>query len=186
MGIEITTRPRSRRWQRIAGRLALLTVLLALVLMVPAALGLSQHVVSDDAMGGRLARGSLAFEREVRTADQLRPGDVLTFVPPDAATAVPVTRRVVSVDGSTVVTRGDARVADDRWVLDIDRTESWRLVVAMPYLGYPQLVAGWLTPGALVALLATVALGAGLAARRETAPGRTGVRPGAAAGAAPA
>ena len=79
-----------------------LTAAMAACLLLPASLGLSQHVVPDGAMGGDLARGALLFERPVQTADQLNVGDVITFPRPDAP-AVMVTRRVVSIDGSHVV-----------------------------------------------------------------------------------
>ena len=168
MAIEITTQPRSRRWHLVAGRLALVTAFLALGLLLPASLGLSQHVVADDAMDNSVSRGSLVFGRDVRSAEQLRPGDVVAFVPPDDAGAAPVARRVVEVQGSTLVTQGDARAADDPWVVEVGRVETSLVVVAVPYAGYPQLVATWLTPSALVALLGALALGSALAARRET------------------
>ena len=100
-GMEITTRPRSRRWRRLAGWLSLLTAAMAACLLLPASLGLSQHVVADGAMGGSLARGALVFERPVRTVDQLAVGDVITFPRPDPPGAL-VTRRVVSIEGPHV------------------------------------------------------------------------------------
>lgn len=169
MGIEITTRPRSRRWQRVAARLSLLTAVLALALLLPASVGLSRHVVTDDAMGGSLSLGALVFDRPVRTAGQLRVGDVVTFVPEGARG--PVTRRVVAIDGSRVLTRGDTRAGRAPVALDLDRVAPSRAVFAVPLVGYPELLTPWLTSTALVALRGVAALAALLAARREGAPG---------------
>lgn len=164
MGMEITTRPRSRRWRRTAARLSLLTAVLALCLLLPASLGLSQHVVTDDAMGGSLSRGALVFDRPVRTADQLRVGDVVTFVPSGARD--PVTRRVVSVDGPSVIARGDSRAGSDPVAFHVDRTEPSLAVASVPLVGYPQLVVPWLSFTALVSLLGFAALACVLVARR--------------------
>jgi signal peptidase I len=173
--MEITPRPRSRRWQRVAARLSLLTALLAVCLLLPAALGLSHHVVADDAMGGGLSRGALVLDRAVRTADELRVGDVVTFAP--AGSRAPVTRRIVSIDGSTVLTRGDARAADDPWLLDVDRVEASLTVLAVPLVGYPELVTPWLTTSTLVALVGLAALVSFVVARRAGSRARIGVGP---------
>ena len=165
-GMEITTRPRSRRWRRVAGWLSLLTAAMVACLLLPASLGLSQHVVPDGAMGGGLARGALLFERPVQTADQLNVGDVITFPRPDAP-AVMVTRRVVSIEGSHVVTRGDAMPEADPWVLEVDGVEPALTVLAVPFAGYPQLLAPWLTWMVLAVLAGLATLAAVLVARRE-------------------
>jgi signal peptidase len=165
-GMEITTRPRSRRWRRLAGWLSLFTGALAACLLLLASLGLSQHVVADGAMGGYLARGALLFERPVQTADQLNVGDVITFPSPDAPDAL-VTRRVVSIDGSQVVTRGDAMPGADPWVLEVDGIEPALTVFAVPFAGYPQLLAPWLTWLVLAVLAGLATLAALLVARRE-------------------
>ncbi len=101
--MEIITRPRSRRW-RVAGvRLLLAASVVAVGLLLPASLGLSQGVVSDDAMSGSVARGSLLLGRPVQTVDQLRVGDVISFADPGDPTGERrVTRRVVAIAGPTV------------------------------------------------------------------------------------
>jgi signal peptidase I len=167
--MEITTRARSHRWQRIAARLSVLTVLIALLLLLPASLGLTQHVVSDDGMGGNLSRGTLTFERPVRSVDQLRVGDVITFPHPGDPAGAKVTRRVISIEGSSVITRGDAMDVADPWVLDADALEASLAVFAVPLAGYPQLVVPWLTWAALAVLLALAALGSAVVARRQSA-----------------
>lgn len=174
--MEITTRPRSRRWRRLAGRLSLLTAVLALCLLLPASLGLSQHVVADGAMGGSLSRGALVFERPVRTADQLQVGDVITFPRPDSAGAM-ATRRVVAIEGPRVVTRGDAMTDDDPWLIDVDAVEPSLTVFAVPLAGYPQLLVPWLTWTLLALLVALAALGAVVVARREASRDHVTVGP---------
>jgi signal peptidase len=165
--MEITTRPRSHRWQRVAARLSLLTVLMALLLLLPASLGLDQHVVTDRGMGGSLSRGTLAFERPVRNADQLRVGDIITFPHPGDPSGARVTRRVTSIEGSEVTTRGDAMPGSDPWVLDAERLEPSLAVFAIPFAGYPQLLVPWLTWAVLAVLLALATLACGVVARRE-------------------
>jgi hypothetical protein len=167
--MEIATRPRSHRWQRLAARLSGLTVLIALLLLLPASLGLTQHVVSDGSMGGNLSRGALTFERPVRSADQLRVGDVITFPQPGDPGGAKVTRRIISIEGSRVVTRGDAMDDADPWVLDADALESSLAVFAVPLAGYPQLVVPWLTWAVLAAFLAMAALASAVLARRQSA-----------------
>ena len=165
--MEITTRPRSHRWRRVAARLSVLTVLMALLLLLPASLGLDQHVVTDRGMGGSLARGTLAFERPVRNADQLQVGDIISFPQPGDPAGVRVTRRVISIEGSEVTTRGDAMPDSDPWVLDTERLESSLAVFTIPFAGYPQLLVPWLTWAVLAVLLALAALACGVAARHE-------------------
>lgn len=167
--MEITTRPRSRRWQRVAARLSLLTVLMALLLLLPASLGLDQRVVTDSGMGGRLARGTLTFERPVGNADQLRVGDVISFPQPGDPAGARVTRRVTSIEGSTVTTRGDAMPDTDPWVLHTDGLEFSLAVFSIPFIGYPQLLVPGLTWAVLAVLVAMAALAAVVVARRESA-----------------
>jgi len=174
--MEITTRPRSRRWRRLAGQLSLLAVVLASCLLLPASLGLSQHVVSDDAMGGGLARGALTFDRPVSSVGRPRPGDVITFARPGTPDRL-VTRRVVSVDGSAILTRGDARAGLDPWVLDVDVALPTTTVFSVPYVGYPELLVPGLTWTVLALLVALAALGAVVVARREASRERAIARP---------
>lgn len=165
--MEITTRPRSRRAQRWATGAAVLAAVLGLCLLVPASLGLTQHVVTDHAMGGTLSRGALVFERPVRSAADLRPGDVITFPLPDAVAAPMTTRRVVAVDATSVTTRGDAHGTDDPWALDVAGVQPMRTVFAVPLAGYPQILVPWLTWAVLATVLGASALLSLLVARRR-------------------
>lgn len=167
--MEITTRPRSRRWQRLAAGLGLLAAALSLLLLLPGSLGLTQHVVADDAMGGALARGALVFERPVRSADELRPGDVITFPAPETSHSALVTRRVVTVDGGSVTTRGDARAEPDPWALEVEDLGPARAVFVVPYAGYPELLVPGLNWAVLALLVAAAAAWAAVVARRQAA-----------------
>ena len=126
-------------------------------------------------MGGGLARGALLFQRTVQTADQLNVGDVITFPRPDAPAAL-VTRRVASIEGSHVVTRGDAMPGADPWVLEVDGVEPALTVFAVPYAGYPQLLVPWLTWLVVAVLAGLTALAALVVARREAARDHCTVR----------
>ena len=143
-------------------RLALLVLApLMLLLLVPPALGLDRFVVTDDSMDGTLGRGSVALARAAPTGD-LEPGDVITFERPGPEDGV-VTRRIVSIEGASAVTRGDALDEVDPWTLELTEGTYPRLLFGVPYVGYPftgDFGSGGWTVLLLVAGLA-LALGAG-------------------------
>lgn len=143
-------------------RLALLVLVpLMLMLLVPPALGLDRFVVTDDSMDGTLAKGSVALVRAAPTGD-LEPGDVITFDRPGPQEG-PVTRRIVSIDGSSAVTRGDALGSVDPWTLELTEGTYPRLLFGVPWVGYPftgDFGSGGWTVLLLVAGLA-LAIGAG-------------------------
>ena len=122
------------------GRLWLLVALavlapLVLLVVLPSVLGLQRFVVTSDAMGDTVPRGSLTFAERVSGID-LEAGDVITFRPPERRPdAALVTRRVVSADSDGIRTRGDGTGADP-WVLPADGDRS-RVVAHIPYAGYP-------------------------------------------------
>jgi signal peptidase len=135
------------------GRLWLVVAAAVLVPMVvlvalPAVLGLQRYVVSSDAMGDSVPRGSITFAERVPALD-LQPGDVITFRPPNQAAGSPfVTRRVVSATAAGIRTSGDGTGADP-WVLSA-RGDRSRVVFQVPYVGYPFL--GGVRPALWVAL----------------------------------
>lgn len=147
------------------GRVLVALLVLApvvVLLLLPSALGLQRHVVSDAAMegssDGSIGRGSLALTREVPAAD-LEPGDVITFRPPGLEEQGAVTRRLVSVDDGVARTAGDNLYRPDPWGLDVSSGTYARVVLPVPLVGY--LFAG---PGGLVGWLAlAVVMGAALA-----------------------
>ncbi|QBR93738.1 hypothetical protein [Nocardioides euryhalodurans] len=176
--MEITTRPRSHRWRRWGARLWLVTILMAVGLLVPAALGLSQDPVADDTMAGSLDRGSLVFGRPVRAVEGLAVGDVISFRAPPPGSREMVTRRVVAIDGGQVWTRGDAVLDPDPWVLQGNTAEPVRVVFALPLAGYPQLLMPWLTWAVVALLLSCAAVAVSVLARRQAGRERVVTSPG--------
>jgi signal peptidase len=145
---------RGERRRFLLGLLVLLPVLL--LVLVPPALGLDRFVITDRSMDGTLGRGSVALARDVPTAD-LEVGDVITFEEPGPEEGL-VTRRIVSIDGMTATTRGDAHDAVDPWTLELTEAVYPRLLFGVPWVGYPFTgdvgSGGW----TLLALVAAVAL----------------------------
>jgi signal peptidase I len=108
---------------------------LVLLVVLPTVLGLERYVVTSDALGDTVPRGSLTFAERVPGSD-LRAGDVITFRPPSAPSSAPlVTRRVVAASDSGIRTAADS-TGTDPWVLptDVDRS---RVIWHIPYVGYP-------------------------------------------------
>jgi len=127
---------------RVVGALLVIGPVIVLVFL-PSVLGLQRYVVADDAMAGdrdgSIGRGSVALTREVPATD-LRVGDVITFRPPAPDGLEPgqsVTRRIVAIDDGVAVTRGDGQGYDDPWTLDVTEDTFPRVVLAVPWIGYP-------------------------------------------------
>lgn len=132
-----------------------------LLALVPTMLGLQRYVVTNDSMSGALDRGSVVFERRVPVSD-LRVGDVITY--PRPTTDGPddlVTHRIEWIAGDRLQTRGDAERGPDPWLVPLDQPTMSRVVLSIPYVGYPFVVpigrSVWLlfllVPGAVLALL---------------------------------
>jgi signal peptidase len=97
----------------IRGAALLALVLLAALMLVPAALGWQRYVITGGSMGGTIARGSIVYEEPVPVG-RLRVGDVITFTPPTRSDRV--THRIAAIgrDGE-LRTKGDANAATDPW-----------------------------------------------------------------------
>ncbi len=104
--------------------------------LLPILLGMERYVVTGEAMGGTLSRGSLVFERQ-KPVSELEVGDVITFTPPDAPAGTRVTRRLVSIEEGRARTQGDEHTAPDPWTLSLDQPTQSTVVVAVPWVGYP-------------------------------------------------
>ena len=106
---------------------------------------------------------------ERTSAGDLRTGDILMFPNPQHADVIMV-HRIVSVahgqNGDVLVrTRGDANNADDPWVLENKPSHAAdRVVLTLPWLGYPVLFLRTFLPFILIGALVLGA--AGLALRR--------------------
>lgn len=122
------------------GRLWLLVAAAALaplvfLVVLPSILGLQRFVVTGDATGDTVPRGSITFAERV-PAIQLEVGDVITFRPPGRPWDAPyVTRRVASATADGIRTSGDG-TGTDPWRLPATGQRS-RVVAHIPYVGYP-------------------------------------------------
>ncbi|WP_193610346.1 signal peptidase I [Nocardioides lijunqiniae] len=178
--MEIAPAPARRT---LSGRALMLLVLavigpVTLLALLPTTLGLERYVVATGAMDGGIDRGSVVLERVVPVSD-LEVGDVITYRPPRSADVDElVTRRIVRIDGALLQTQGDALADPDPWLVPVAEAALPRVVLAIPYAGYPFLgsaprEAWWamVAPGALLGFLAL----RGVVRRR---PRRAAVRPG--------
>lgn len=158
--VEIEPARRRRRHRPgLAAIATLVLVPLVLVQLLPLMLGLDRFVMGSDDMGDAVPRGSVVLARTVPVGD-LRPGDVVTFARPGSQPAELTTRRVVSVSDGSVTTRADAAPAVDPWQLTPADGGLTRMVLHVPYLGFPFLgvsqTGGWwlvIGLGGLTALL---------------------------------
>lgn len=161
--MEITAKPRRRRWPRALRAVLVAGTMWGVVLLIPLALGLQTNVIDDRAIAATHARGSLVFDERI-SATQLEVGDVATFVPPGRDPADGrVTRRVVVVDDGAFLTRRDSAATVDPWVVPLSGAEVERAAFSVPWLGYPMIAVEAVTlppwgPAALAIGLAAVLL----------------------------
>lgn len=143
-------------------------LLLAAVMLVPAALGYERYVIVSGSMTGTYDRGSIVFDKTVPTS-ALRVGDAITYAPPAGATPYDlVTHRIASIRtirGQRVLqTKGDAVDHVDPWRFTLSNPRQARVAFSVPYVGYVisaladrhirMIVIG--IPAALIALMALV------------------------------
>ena len=129
--------------RRILGHFATLVCLGVMVfavgaLFLPTALGFKRYVITGGSMTGTISKGSVIYSRLVPT-EELKTGDVITFVPPEFTK--PVTHRITSVttdeNGHLVFkTKGDFNQAEDPWRLRLVDPVQARYSFHIPYLGY--------------------------------------------------
>jgi signal peptidase len=89
-------------------------------------------------MTGTIPKGSIVYAQVVHV-DQLRAGDIITFVPPGES--VPVTHRIAGItrgtDGQLVFqTKGDFNQAADPWHTTFLQPTAARYAFHVPLLGY--------------------------------------------------
>ena len=177
----------ARRALRWAGAVAtVLCLVLAAILLIPAALGYQRYVIVSGSMTGTYDRGSIVYDKEVPVAD-LRVGDPITYQPPaNASPEKLVTHRIVWIGANkqgheTFRTKGDANETADPWTFTLDKPEQAKVAFSVPYVGY--LLAGLSIPivrmlaiGVPAVLVALLILGgiwrdAGEEARRRETQG---------------
>lgn len=135
------------------------------------ATGLTALVDYTDSMRPAIAAGDIVIDRNVRAAD-LRAGQIASIADPGQGGRL-ITHRVVSAtragDRVTIVTRGDANDAGERWVLPAGAPVK-RMTARIPWVGH---LASWLASPLLRAVLlglgALLCLGYGLTRLRRTA-----------------
>jgi signal peptidase len=114
-------------------------VLVAAMILVPAALGLQRYVITGGSMTGTIDKGAVVYS-QITPVEQLKVGDIVTFAPPGRTE--PITHRIVSIDsgpGGQLVfgTKGDFNPVADPWQITFAQPQVPRHVWAVPYLGYP-------------------------------------------------
>jgi len=154
----MTERPLRRvLWRGVsAGLLALVAVVAALVVIVPAATGASTFTITGRSMEPALPLGTLVV---TRPADDLAIGDVVTFQLVSGEPEV-ATHRIVGVtftgDRTAYVTRGDANAAADAETVLAEQVRG-RLWYSVPLVGWINYaltgqMRAWLVPAIVVAL----------------------------------
>jgi signal peptidase I len=125
-----------------AGGLGRLVLLLAFVVVaatfLPTLLGYERYVLVGHSMEPTIHKGSLVFDDVVPVGD-LRPGDVITYVPPTSAE--PVTHRILAIEpgprGERVFrTKGDNNEKADLRPFTLREPEQARVAFAIPGLGW--------------------------------------------------
>jgi signal peptidase len=147
-------------WRRRALVLLVLAPVVLLVLL-PAVLGLQRYVVTDRSMDGSLGRGSVVLAREVPPAD-LEVGDVITFPLPESSSDERVTRRIVAIKHGVAITQADTTGSRDRLAVRLTGPSYARVLLGVPWIGYPFVMdGGWilLVAAALAALVTALATG---------------------------
>ena len=162
--LERPRRPRAGRWA--VNGLCLLVMALALAFLLPAAFGLQRYVITGGSMEGTYDLGSVVFEESVPVAD-LEVGDVITYVPPaDSGIDTLVTHRIITIDGTTFRTQGDANPDPDPWTFELTAATQSRVTSSLPYVGYLFIALGDRStrivligvPAAIIALASLVEL----------------------------
>jgi signal peptidase I len=129
-----------RRLLRGSATLACVSALLlvAIVIVVPAILGLQRYVITGGSMTGTIAKGSVIYSRLTPVA-QLKVGDIITFYPPGYLQ--PVTHRIIAIEPAadgrpSFRTKGDFNAVADPWKINLVEPRQARYAFQIPYVGY--------------------------------------------------
>ena len=113
-----------------------LVMVAALAFLLPSLMGLQRYVIMGGSMEGTYDLGSVVFE-EVVPVEDLRVGDVITYVPPaESGIDTLVTHRITEIDGADFRTQGDANPAVDPWTFQLTAATQPRVVAHVPYVGF--------------------------------------------------
>lgn len=119
---------------------------LAGLMVLPTLFGYERYVIVSGSMEPGIPVGSVVYD-EVVPVDDIKVGDVITFVPPpEFGVDDPVTHRVVQATvidkaGSNpgdrlFLTKGDANEDVDPWQMLLDGPDQARVAHHIPYVGY--------------------------------------------------
>jgi signal peptidase I len=135
--------------RRLGAGITVLCLVLAALLLVPAALGYQRYVIVSGSMSGSYDKGSIVFDREV-PVEELKVGDVITYQPPAGTVSDDlVTHRIAWIGSDeqgerSFRTKGDANPSADPWTFNLDRADQARVEFSVPFIGY--LLAGLSIP----------------------------------------
>jgi len=127
------------RWLAAAATVACL--ILAAILLIPAALGYQRYVIVSGSMTGTYDRGSIVYDKEVPVED-LKVDDSITYKPPSEASPEDLlTHRIVWIgqneQGERIFrTKGDANETVDPWTFTLDKPTQAKVAFSVPYVGY--------------------------------------------------
>lgn len=153
--------------RRVAAVAASVLTLAAMLLFLLVGLGprtgaYQTRTVLSSSMAGTLDAGDVVIARP-KPSDELRVGDVITYVAPVEDRRL-VTHRVVEIvqpgPRPVVRTKGDAVTAADPWVAQLQEGTVWVMAGRLPKLGYLIHYLQRPTGRALTALAAPIALAA--------------------------
>ena len=91
------------------------------------------HVVMSDSMKPAINTGDMIFTGPPGGGQGIQPGSIITYRLKDEL----ITHRIVSIDGITMVTKGDANEDADPWTVSVSSVTGTYLF-KIPYLGYIQ------------------------------------------------
>jgi signal peptidase len=140
-GLEVPVGAGKRVLRAFAATGTVLCVALALILLVPAALGYQRYVIVSGSMSGTYDQGAIVFDREV-PVDDLKVGDAITYEPPPGTFSQDlVTHRIawIGVDEEgerTFRTKGDANPAADPWTFNLEQDKQAKVEFSVPYVGF--------------------------------------------------
>lgn len=136
--MEISTQARrpARLGRILVNTFSVLTMLLAVAFVLPAAFGFQRYVITGTSMSGTYDLGSVVFEDVVPVGD-LEVGDVITYMPPaDSGIDHLVTHRIVAIKDGSFRTQGDAIDHADPWTFRLDNVSQPRVSFSVPYVGW--------------------------------------------------
>ncbi len=157
-------RPTTPLWQRAAAVVLYTATCLTVFTVVAIGVGIGAHrlrveAIESNSMRPVFARGTAVFLTP-ESFDQVRVGQIISYVPPQPFPQVNVVHRVYAIrrlnaNAIEVQTKGDANKAPDPWQTVISGNGVWRLKAAVPYLGQLPLLFG--NPMALIGIVLVIA-----------------------------